>query len=454
MSVDFGGDDSLCGLAVMINYIECNFSLFFINDLYYKSLLFLFLIFSSSSIYAKSQIDSIRFTGNDTTQESVLLREMYIAEGDYIDDAKIHQSIQGIRDLELFSEVTYYISETHDDRYADNLFSELVIHVEEKIYLLVIPRLKLRDNQLGVGIQLKWENVFGLDHRLKLLYENKGEEEGVKEYRTRFRYNYKNINDSDYSLNLSLISENSVTQSPEFDYQNSYDDSLQMSLFKWHNELHHKNGEYTSIGFGLHQRAHETLSGQYIDDANANFMTFSWGYKNVHKFAYNRQGKHFGFDLEASDSVFGSESEYIKNVLFYRSYYTFKSRPGDNLNIQAQLGYSTDDILGDKAFKLDFRNDLRGYDKNSYQGNSMLLLNMEYMIPSEPFPTLRYLGFIDVGNTYEKLSDIKENSLNIGIGAGIRWKIKSFVKVDLRFDVGYGLADDNYQFTFGTRHAF
>jgi len=422
------------------------------NSFNYK--LVLFLLFFISNVNANSQIDSIRFSGNDTTQESVLLREMYIDVGDDIDYEKIDESIQGIKDLNLFTEVTYYVSESYDSSYPDNLFSELVINVEEKIYLLVIPRLKLRDNKLGVGIQLRWENVFGLDHKLKLLYENKGEEEGVQEYRTRFRYNYKNINDSDYSLNLSLISENTVTQSLDFDFQNSFDDSLQMSLFKWHNDLHHKNGEYTSIGFGMHQRVHETLTGQFIDDATSNFMTFSWGYKKVHKFAYNRKGKHFGFDIEASDIVFGSEAEYIKNVLFYRSYYTFKSRPGDNLNIQTQLGYSTDDILGDKAFRLDFRNDLRGYDKDSYQGNAMLLLNIEYMTPLRSFPTLRYLGFIDVGNTYDDIKDINDNPLHIGIGAGIRWKIRSFVKVDLRFDIGYGLADDNYQFTFGTRHAF
>lgn len=69
--------------------------------------------------------------------------------------------------------------------------------------------------------------------------------------------------------------------------------------------------------------------------------------------------------------------------------------------MQTQIGYSDHDILGDEAFTLDFRNDLRGYGRDLFTGNFMVLVNMEYMTPSSFYPMLRYVGFMDIGNTYD-----------------------------------------------------
>ncbi len=410
--------------------------------------------FSPDSIAKPSVINTIVFIGNDTTQESVILREMYISVGDIVDYNKIEKSIQGIMDLGLFKTVTYFIQENSSVTDSTELNTELVITVDEKIYFLIIPRIKLRNNQLGIGIQLKWDNVFGLNHRFKWLVEKKGETENIKEFRNRLNYNYTNILGSNYSLNLYLVNENTVDQQTDLSYRNRIDDVLEVRLFKWLNNTSKARGKYVSIGAGTRYRTHETLTGNFIDDATVNFIAFTLGSKKIHSFAYNREGKHYGYDMEISDSAIGSDSNYIKNLVFYRSYYTFDSRPGENLNIQAQIGYSTDDVLGDKAFKLDYRNDLRGYEKDSLQGNSMLLLNIEYMMAFDNYPTLRYLGFIDIGNTYDSFGDVKNDLFKTGLGMGIRWKVDFFVNVDLRFDIGYGLDDENYQFTFGTRHAF
>jgi len=41
------------------------------------------------------------------------------------------------------------------------------------------------------------------------------------------------------------------------------------------------------------------------------------------------------------------------------------------------------------------------------------------MSPSTPLPTLRYPGYIDVGNTYGNIPDIKGEPVHVGIGVGI-----------------------------------
>ena len=412
------------------------------------------LLMAESYAYAETVIGNIRFEGNERTRESILRREMYITEGDKLDYAKIEDSIQGIRDLDLFKSVTYYITEDYSQSTAQGNLAELVITVEEKIYTLIIPRIKVQDNQLRVGMHLRLDNLFGLDHSLRYLIERKGDFEGVTEMRQRMNYNYPNINGSKYSMNLSLVDENAVTEETENSFQNSLNQSFSVSLHKWLNPGHRKTGRYISAGIGHTSRTHETLDGVFIDEALANSISLEYGYREVHEYDYNRGGRHYGYMGELSHESFGSDSEFFKHLLFYRAYYRFDSRPDDNLNVQTLIGYSDNDILGDEAFTLDFSNDLRGYERNRFSGNSMVLVNLEYITPSSFYPTLRYVGFMDIGNTYDSEKTFQPDGVNVGFGVGIRWKIPAFVKVDLRLDLGYGVTDENYQVTVGSHYAF
>jgi len=422
---------------------------------YFRSLLCLLLLFVTGSYaYGETVIGNIRFEGNDRTQPSVLRREMYITEGDVVDFGKIERSVQAIRDLGLFKSVGYYLSEDYLQTPSPANVAELVIVVEEKIYTLIIPRIRYQDNQLRIGVHLRLDNLFGLDHSLRYLFERKGDYEGVTEYRQRLKYNYPNINGTRYSMNLFLVDENTVMERPDNSFENSLNKSFSVAMGKWLNPEQHKAGRYFSAGISHTDRTHETLDGIFIDDAVANAIVFEYGYRKVHEYAYNRSGRHYGYAGEWSNESFGSDSEYLKQLLFYRAYYRFDSRPEDNLNVQTQIGYSDNSILGDEAFTLDFRNDLRGYDRDRFTGNSMVLVNIEYMTPSSFYPMLRYVGFMDIGNTYDSDKPFQPGGLNLGIGAGLRWKIPAFVKVDLRLDIGYGVSDENYQVTVGTHYAF
>jgi len=178
------------------------------------------------------------------------------------------------------------------------------------------------------------------------------------------------------------------------------------------------------------------------------------GYADVSQYEYNRGGKAYGYTLDWSHDSLGSDSQFTKHVFYYRSYYRFDSRPLSNLNVQTRLGHSNNYILGNTAFGLGGSSDLRGYENDRFNGNSMLLTNIEYVFPYESHPLLRYVTFIDLGNTYDELRDIFHRQLHVGAGFGLRWKIKSFVRVDLRVDIGYGFSDEDYHVSFGTRHAF
>lgn len=404
---------------------------------------------------AVTHIGNIRYLGNETTRESLLRQQMHIIEGDEIDIHKIEKSVQDIMDLGLYRNVGYYLQEDYLAGESSEFKAELVIVVEEKYYLLVLPRIRIEDNDLRLGVQLQWDNLHGLNHAIRLTAERMGENEGITEYRQRFRYKYPSVLHSSFDLEIRFNNENNVGTNADDVIQNQVEQSMGIAIVKWINPEGRKYGRYILLGMGYIGREYEDISSrQVVDELEAINIFTEYGFEKVHEYIYNRSGKHYGYRLDVSDDRFGSTSEYVKQLLFYRSYYRFKSRPDDNLNVQTILGHSTDDVLGDRAFTLDYRGDLRGYDRDRFQGNSMLLINMEYLHTFGRYPTLRYVYFLDLGNTYDEIENMFHRPLNIGVGAGIRWKIPAFVRVDLRLDVAYGVTDSDWFTSFGTRYLF
>lgn len=408
-----------------------------------------------TSAVATTRIGNIRFVGNETTQESLLRQYMYIKEEEDIDLIKIEKSVQSIMDMGLYRNVSYYLQEEYIGDQLQEPVAELVIVIEEKYYLLVLPRLRLEDNELQIGVQLRWDNLHGLNHAIRLTAERTGERENIKEYRKRFRYKYPNVFGSDFDMEFKVFDQNSVGANIDDVLQNRLEQTLGFNLVNWLNPERRKYGEYLRLGINYEGREFEDIvTHQVVDESDAISVLAEYGYKNVHEHMYNRSGKFYGYQLDISDDRFGSSSEYVKHILFYRSYYRFDSRSNDNLNVQTVLGHSTDDVLADRAFTLDYRGDLRGYDRDRFQGNSMLLINMEYLHTFGRYPTLRYVYFIDMGNTYDEIEHIFHRPLNIGVGVGIRWKIPAFVRLDLRLDFAYGVTDSDWFTSFGTRYLF
>lgn len=387
------------------------------------------------------------------TDKSLLLREMYISAGDKVNIRKIEKSTQAIMNLGLFKSVDYYLREDYTQA-GENL-ADLVILLEEKIYLLILPRLRVNEDETNIGIQLRWDNVFGLNHKMRLLLEDRGETDKVEERRQRVIYKYPNVNGSNYELNFKLTNQNKVDEIDAVTSVNRRDKNFGVAVFMWLNPKGRSRGWFAGLGFDYRLRENKVVLGAI--DANkmdAMVIEIQYGFKDVHQYIYNRGGKEFGYSVDISQHVLGSNSEFFKHRLYYRSYYQFDSRPRDNLNVQALFGHSTSDILDDEAFSLGSSQGLRGYQSGNFIGNTMLLLNVEYMTPSTISSSLRYVYFMDIGNTYNDIHAVKDGNLKIGVGAGLRWKIQRFVKLDLRFDIGFGISDDEYQASFGTRHVF
>lgn len=411
------------------------------------------LAFCSFSTEAASIINKVVYQGNEVTQPAVLDREIYIGPGDEVNAGLIEKSRQAIMDLGLFKSVYYFLQKKNTHKTDDTELYDVVFVVEEKYYILLFPRLKLDDGKYNFGVQLKWDNVLGLNHETRILAENRGSTANVEEKRYTFRYLYRNINNSVYNVDLNLQTLNDVDESEgAVDRQ---DDKYKVTVSRWLN-IQGRNRGWFAGGSILYQKRfnQDLIVSENSEKTDAIIMGADIGYSNLSNFEYNRGGKSYGYRLDWSDKAMGSKSVFTRHRFYYRSYYQLDNNKASNLNVQMQFGHSNEKVLGEYAFSLGSSADLRGYDNSRFNGNTMFLTNIEYMQPIFNRPALRYVTFIDIGNTYDQLSDALHNPLNVGAGVGLRWKIRSLVKIDLRADVAYGFTDEDYKFSFGTRHAF
>ena len=424
-----------------------------------KVVLWLILMLCSFSVEAISRIKNIRYEGNHVTQVSVLEREVYVKQGDIVDATMLEKSRQGIMNLGLFKTVKVYLEEgyvesetSYEDANKETLV-DVVFVVEEKYYLLIVPRARSDDDELHLGVQMRWNNVWGLNHEMRLLFENRGDTQGITEKRNRLKYSYPNINNSVYSLGLSLQTLNDVDEVNGV--INRQDDIYQISISRWLNEQGRNRGWFAGGSVRYQQRFNEVVSGTLLsDNIEAVVLGFDGGFSDVNNYEFNRGGKSYGYLLDWSHESIGSEDEFTRHLLYYRSYYRFHKAPLSNLNVQTKLGHSNNNILGKSAFSLGSSDDLRGYENDRFNGNSLFLMNIEYMFPQKNYPVIRYVYFVDMGSTADKIEDLFHQPVNVGAGLGLRWKIRALVNIDLRADIGYGFTDNDYRFSFGTRHAF
>jgi outer membrane protein assembly factor BamA len=417
--------------------------------------LLLALIIYSGTAQAITTIRSITFEGNEVTRDIFLRRTIYFAEGSIYNEDCLVESVQALMDTGLFKTVEYYVSsDMPEEEDADDSQVDLIIRVREKHYLLVLPRIRIRDNETHVGIQLRWDNVFGLNHSLRYLAEDRGTTLGINEKRNELKYAYPEVNGSDYSLGVEFTEQNEVDISQPGLEANRIDQAATISVHRWLNPYGRNYGWFANMGWTVNDRVNDLLNPALADETlGAVVLGLGYGYSKTHDYGYNRAGKEYGYALNIANQAFGSETEFARHELYYRSYYRFPTRPLDNLNVQTILGHATHDIMGGKAFGLGGE-DLRGYDPGRFTGNALLQLNMEYLQPFENHPQWRYAGFIDMGNTYEDVEDVIHGGLKTGVGVGLRWRLISFVRVSLRLDVGYAIADDDYRITAGTHYAY
>lgn len=387
-------------------------------------------------------IDAIRFVGNETTRERILLQEMTVGVGDPADPEAIAHSRQAIMDLGLFKSVTALMQQEAGLRV-------LVVTVEERFYILPWPLLNAKpEGDYSYGAELRLDNVAGLNQRLKLSYEEKGsiDADEPKRNETALSYSYPRLRGSPYrfDLSLKLTRENlspldSLTDLPAGEYRyERYGSSVRLS--RWLNDEGASRGWFYGFGVNARVDSYDFRSGErgLFDNTQSIGLIANTGYETIHEHPYYRDGIAFGINGEVGAPQLGSDYRYYLSTLYWRLY-----RPlvvdSSNFNMRLLAGFGHGNRFGTPLFGLGGNDSLRGYEGDYVTGNAYLLGNFEYAWQVSGYKQLRLVPFVDLGNAYSDIFAMNATDLKTSLGFELRWKVQSFVNLNLRIGYAYGV---------------
>lgn len=408
---------------------------------------------------SSSVITRIEFVGNRVTQPRIMLQEMLVKEGDIADPALIERSRQAIMDLGLFTSVDASV-DAHEDG------SVLRIVVKEKYYILPVPKLNRDDdNNYSFGAEISLDNLAGLNQQLKLRYETEDATglSGGKVDTNTLSYNYPRVLGSPYLFHTEItqnrlpsevVTGSTVTSLYELE---AWTASLQVS--RWLAPRGPSRGWQVGAGLIWRNNGYDYVSGVPTDtfrEAQAVGINVLGQFLDVRDYLFSRSGKEYGYVGEFGAPVLGSDTQYTRHEFFYRRYLLIEGRPHENLEFQGRLGLSSGDIFAGEgfAYSLGGSKSLRAFDTGSFTGNSFILFNLQYLRPFFDYYPLRGALFLDVGNAYPSNEKINLGDLKWDVGIGLRLRLKSFVKIDLRVDVAYSYDTGEYKVFAGTKEIF
>lgn len=401
-------------------------------------------LFAGNALAAAPTITAIRFEGNDTTKPRIMLREMTVQVGDPVDPQTIERSRQAIMDLGLFKTVEARLEDAPEGKV-------LVITVEEKYYILPLPRADADPNgDYEYGADLKFDNVAGLNQRVQLKYLIHNSVDGVEPQRKEgsLEYGYPRVAGSAYDVNLRLRLRRETVDDPDVYSRHERDTyNAGFHVGRWLDREGPSQGWRGGIGLDLEQQRWKHVRGvDAHEDSQAFALQLSADYVRVHDYSFYREGIAYGWAGEASLVPLGSEHSYNRSLFYARVYNPL----GDyrNINWRVRLGVANGERFGGSAYSVGGR-ELRGYESDYAEGNAFALGNLEYLHPISGYKQLRLAALLDAGNAYPDVEHVDLLDMAVGVGLGARWRVQSFVNIDLTFDWGYGLGSGR-QFTYFT----
>ena len=387
------------------------------------------------------EIVEIRLTGNEKTSDKVILRELDLAPGDPADPAAIEAGRQAVQDLGLFREVQ---ATTHNA--PEGVVLELTMR--EKYHLLVLPRIDASsDRDYSYGAQLRWSNVWGLNHRLNLIVatgEYPEERDRREETSARVSYNAPYIFDSPYDLSVRAQRLERVT--PVIDPVTSAvtDDEFDETFdrFEFHVARDLRQGRPRSgwiLGGGMSWLRQET-AGELAPppDGQALALVGTADYDAMRLHVYSETGRRFNARIEAASEGVVSDYDSTRSTASYFQSRAFGSTPHQTLHLLGGAGVVTGGTGRRNEFSLGGSGRMRGYESDFLEGDYFYYGSLEYLRPIR-WDWLRVVGFVEVGGTGDDREGLRDGSPYADIGLGVRIRLTWFVDVEIELGWAYPL---------------
>lgn len=375
-------------------------------------------------------VAAIEFVGNRTTRPRVMLRELPFAVGGTADLVAVERGRQAILDLGLFKAVQA------DSRVVDG---GLVVTytVVEKFYILPLPRLDANtDGQYAYGMQLRWSNLWGLNHTLRLTgLQREAQRQGVgKENQYSFSYGAPFVAESRWSLGLSASYTDRPVEVSEGSYREEFE-ALQFIGVRALSEGPPSQG--WSFGTGLLWQRQDT-SGLVTPYGEATAPVLTLGYRDLHFRVYSEEGLVFGSRLEVARSGLASDYDYTRLSAGATRYWAVGSKPYQTFHLLGEFGLRWQGPAGTTSYGLGGSSALRGYDKDFIEGDAYYRLATEFVRPVG-WRWLRAVVITEVGALSEEPGQLLGSRVYSSIGLGLRLRLPTLVDFEIEAGVAMPL---------------
>lgn len=410
-----------------------------------------------ASAIATFRVDAIEFEGNRRTLPETMLQELSFGVGDDADLAEVDRGRQAILDLGLFKAV--------ESKVEGSVGTQTVTYiVDEKHYWYVLPKAdRSGDGDVTLGLQGEFTNLGGRNQTLDWVVKRKKlKDADVDEERSlELEFTQPRVGGGPYGVQTQLELEQAELDETRGLLAGEYERnrrSLGATVSRWLRLRGASQGWRVGGGLRLDDYNHRYIAGDPTLFFDATVITWSGlvEYRNIRDRVFSRSGRQAIYRLEVSSAELGSDVDLLRHKALYRRYIPLRIREHTNLDFQVIAGYATQSVFGDPTYSLGGSDTLRGYPRDSVEGDVFVQANAEFLFPfKEAKPAWRGALFADLGNAYKDLGDVDLTSQRVDVGVGVRWTLRSLVRATLRLDVGQGLNRDGDTKVFvGTRAVF
>lgn len=377
-------------------------------------------------------IVEIAFEGNEVTQPRILLRELAFRVGDPAEPEKIEAGRQALLDLGLFKRV-----ELRQEPVPGGV--RLVYKVRERYYFLPTPRFDAKsDGQYSYGAQVRWSNLFGLNHSARLFWEQEDRQrEGIgKETTWSAGYSAPLIGDSPYSIGAGAGYTTRPVSGSAGDYEEEFRSAAASLSRTWSAGA---ASQGWTFGGGLLWQQQRT-AGPFAPAAYGEALAprVFGGHRDLHYRIYSESGQAWGLNYEQAVDGWGSDYDYSRLGAGYVSYLPLGSTPHQTLHLIADTGLYFDGPPGVRQYALGGASRLRGYDASFIEGNAYWYASAELARPLFR-PWLRAVLLLEAGSVSAS-PDTLDGEVYGSLGIGLRLRFTNFVNFEL--EAGFALPLD------------
>lgn len=384
-------------------------------------------------VQVKERIKEVRFAGNSVTQAKVMLRELPYVRGQAGDVALLERGRQAIQDLGLFNAVHVAVQQDPDGWIV-------TYTVEEKRYLLPLPRFELNsDGQYAYGAQLRWNNVFGLNHTLRVVAQRRQPQQaGVGEESAGFvSYFAPFVADSPWGIGASSSYVTRQRASAAGRYTESFT-SAAVSTSRFFSAEGPNGLSAASQGYfagGGLQWVQQQTSGVVAPYGSALAPVLFAGFRDLRFNVYSEQGLAYGLRLEGAQRGVAADYSYVQTGLGVAQYIPIGHSPHQTLNLFANTGARWAGPANTAAYGVGGASQLRGY-VNDYRSGDAYYYGAAELARPVIWPWLRAVAIAEVGDAVAQPSRLTHSKPLLSLGLGLRLRFVGFVN----FEVEAGVA--------------